>query len=86
MWVWETFLYLIPAIVITMQILSPGHDYSYKPPRIGHLLYFRDCPRAWAILPHRGPINTKAQFKPNCKADKQLQEKSGGAGRNRTDG
>jgi cytochrome c oxidase assembly factor CtaG len=47
MWVWVTFAYLIPAVVITMQILSPGHDYSHKPPRIGHLLlYFRDCPRA----------------------------------------
>src|ERR1700686_4037576 len=25
MWVWVTFAYLIPAVVITMQILSPGH-------------------------------------------------------------
>jgi cytochrome c oxidase assembly factor CtaG len=24
MWVWVTFAYLIPAVVITMQILSPG--------------------------------------------------------------
>ena len=30
MWVWVTFAYLIPAVVITMQILSPAHDYSHK--------------------------------------------------------
>jgi cytochrome c oxidase assembly factor CtaG len=28
MWVWVTFAYLIPAVVITILILSPAHEYS----------------------------------------------------------
>ena len=31
MWVWVTFAYLIPAVVITMQILSPSSRHSPKP-------------------------------------------------------
>jgi putative membrane protein len=31
MWVWVTFAYLIPAVVITMQILSPSSRHSRKP-------------------------------------------------------
>ena len=31
MWVWVTFAYLIPAVVITMQILSPSNLRSQKP-------------------------------------------------------
>ena len=30
MWVWVTFAYLIPAVVITMQILSPSNEPSFK--------------------------------------------------------
>jgi len=30
MWVWVTFAYLIPAVVITMQILSPSNSHSSK--------------------------------------------------------
>ena len=30
MWVWVTFAYLIPAVVITIQILSPPNKHSYK--------------------------------------------------------
>jgi putative membrane protein len=30
MWVWVTFAYLIPAVVITIQILSPPNQHSYK--------------------------------------------------------
>jgi putative membrane protein len=35
MWVWVTFAYLIPAVVITMQILSPGNLQSNKAERCG---------------------------------------------------
>src|SRR5437016_2055454 len=31
MWVWITFAYLIPAVAITMQILSPPNQRSHKP-------------------------------------------------------
>jgi putative membrane protein len=31
MWVWVTFAYLIPAVAITMQILSPPNQRSHKP-------------------------------------------------------
>jgi putative membrane protein len=31
MWVWVTFAYLIPAVVITMQILSPMNTHSHRP-------------------------------------------------------
>lgn len=31
MWVWVTFAYLIPAVVITMQMLSPSSRHSPKP-------------------------------------------------------
>jgi putative membrane protein len=31
MWVWVTFAYLIPAVVITMQILLPQHSRAHKP-------------------------------------------------------
>jgi putative membrane protein len=30
MWVWVTFAYLIPAVVIIMQILSPSNELSFK--------------------------------------------------------
>jgi cytochrome c oxidase assembly factor CtaG len=30
MWVWVTFAYLIPAVVITMQILSPADTPGHK--------------------------------------------------------
>jgi hypothetical protein len=30
MWVWVTFAYLIPAVVITVQILSPSNMYSQR--------------------------------------------------------
>jgi cytochrome c oxidase assembly factor CtaG len=33
MWVWVTFAYLIPAVVITMQILSPSEEHMPKPLR-----------------------------------------------------
>jgi cytochrome c oxidase assembly factor CtaG len=31
MWVWVTFAYLIPAVAITMQMLSPPNQRSHKP-------------------------------------------------------
>lgn len=31
MWVWVTFAYLIPAVAITMQMLSPPNQHSLKP-------------------------------------------------------
>ena len=31
MWVWVTFAYLIPAVVITMQMLSPPNEHSHQP-------------------------------------------------------
>lgn len=31
MWVWVTFAYLIPAVVIIMQILSPTNTHSHRP-------------------------------------------------------
>jgi putative membrane protein len=31
MWVWVTFAYLIPAVFITMQILSPTNTHSHRP-------------------------------------------------------
>jgi len=31
MWVWVTFAYLIPAVVITVQILSPSNAQSQRP-------------------------------------------------------
>lgn len=33
MWVWVTFAYLIPAVVITMQMLSPPNEHSHQPAR-----------------------------------------------------
>ena len=34
MWVWVTFAYLIPAVAITMQILSPPHKSSHEPAQL----------------------------------------------------
>jgi putative membrane protein len=34
MWVWVTFAYLIPAVAITMQILSPPNQRSHKPAQL----------------------------------------------------
>jgi putative membrane protein len=34
MWVWITFAYLIPAVAITMQILSPPHKSSREPAQV----------------------------------------------------
>jgi cytochrome c oxidase assembly factor CtaG len=34
MWVWVTFAYLIPAVAITMQILSPPNQRSHRPARL----------------------------------------------------
>jgi cytochrome c oxidase assembly factor CtaG len=31
MWVWVTFAYLIPAVAITIQLLSPSHTHSQRP-------------------------------------------------------
>src|SRR3984893_10894761 len=33
MWVWITFAYLIPAVAITVQILSPWNTQSQRPPQ-----------------------------------------------------
>lgn len=34
MWVWVTFAYLIPALAIAMQILSPPNQRSHKPEQL----------------------------------------------------
>jgi putative membrane protein len=34
MWVWVTFAYLIPAVAITMQMLSPPNQRSHKPAQL----------------------------------------------------
>jgi len=36
MWVWVTFAYLIPAVAITMQLLSPSNPQSRGPVREQH--------------------------------------------------
>jgi hypothetical protein len=41
MWVWVTFAYLIPAVVITMQILSPANTSRQKPVRAAWLTPMR---------------------------------------------
>lgn len=50
MWVWVTFAYLIPAVVTTMQILSPGNLQSHKAERGG-----------WRPIPVRLPNGTEAE-------------------------
>ena len=50
MWVWVTFAYLIPAVVITMQILSPRNLPSQKAERVG-----------WRPIPARLSTGTEAE-------------------------
>jgi len=45
MWVWVTFAYLIPAVAITMQILSPPNESSHEPAQL-----------AWRLLAAQ-PLN-----------------------------
>jgi putative membrane protein len=49
MWVWVTFAYLIPAVVITMQILSPSNTPRQRPVRA-----------AWPTLAVRSPNGAEA--------------------------
>ena len=50
MWIWVTFAYLIPAVVITMQILSPENLPSQKAERVG-----------WRPIPARLSTGTEAE-------------------------
>ena len=50
MWVWVTFAYLIPAVVVTMQILSPGNLQSHKAK-----------PGGWRPTPTTLPNGTEAE-------------------------
>jgi len=34
MWIWVTFAYLIPAVAIAMQILSPPNKSSHEPAQL----------------------------------------------------
>jgi cytochrome c oxidase assembly factor CtaG len=46
MWVWVTFAYLIPAVVITLLILSPSNAYSPSASQTSSALWTRPLPRS----------------------------------------
>lgn len=50
MWVWVTFAYLIPAVVVTMKMLSPTNEQSPNPPQA-----------EWATLAVRSTNATEAE-------------------------
>jgi cytochrome c oxidase assembly factor CtaG len=51
MWVWVTFAYLIPAVVITVQILSPTNTHSQRLQQIGVSPSETSVPPHYKLLP-----------------------------------
>jgi cytochrome c oxidase assembly factor CtaG len=50
MWVWVTFAYLIPAVVITMHILSPSNMYTQRPVQTARQMAAGRAPNGAEVL------------------------------------